>query len=95
MELDRVGPDDEGGGINQFKPWVDHEILSDYSLKVVELHRISPHDVGCGINQFKPWVHVEFSSEYNLRSRIVQMTWMVVSNSLSHGLNIKLYLNTA
>ena len=67
VELNRLGPDDVGGGINYFgiqigSRWVHQEISPEFGLKVVELDRIGPDYMGGGINQFKPWVQSEISS---------------------------------
>ena len=37
VELNRLGPDDVGGGINYFEPCVHCEISSEYGPKVLEL----------------------------------------------------------
>ena len=66
MELDGIGPAAVGDGVSQFEPWVQHEIISEYSLKVVESNRIRADDDGIGVNQFKPWVQCEISAEYDL-----------------------------
>ena len=52
MESNRIRADDDGIGVNQFKPWVQCEISAEYGLEVVELHRIGEDEVGGGINQF-------------------------------------------